>query len=114
MAAYAKLEGKKERNLEVVHVNHDTSQKAMDKYLVKSKINFPGLKQSETTENLLAKIPEVESLNLPTLVIADADGKVILSGSGPECDQVIAKMKKLASTATAPVAPKESTKESTE
>ncbi len=94
MDAYKSLDGKKGRKVEVILLDYDTSQKAMDKYLVKSKINFPGLKQAETEKNYLSKIKAIEGL--PTIVIADANGKVVASGVGQECEKVITKMKQLA------------------
>ena len=74
-------------------MNYDSDQKTMDKYLVKSQINFPGLKQAETEKNFLATIFTVAGL--PSMVLADADGKVVMSGVGGETSKVIAKMKEL-------------------
>lgn len=92
--AYKSLDGKKDRKVEVILLNYDTDQKKMDKYLVDSKINFPGLKQAETEKSYLSKIKPIEGL--PTIVIADADGKVVASGVGAESEKMIAKMKELA------------------
>ncbi len=85
---------KKGNDVEFILMNYDDSQKGMDKYMVKSKINFPGLKNGERESNYLSKV--FETKGLPTLVIADADGKVISSGvGGPEISKVIAKIKTL-------------------
>lgn len=92
--AYKKLDGKKDRKVEVILMDYDTNQKGMDKYMTKSKINFPGLKQAETEKSFLSKVFPVEGL--PTLVIADANGKVVASGVGQECLKVVGKMKELA------------------
>ena len=62
-------------NVEYILMNYDDSQKAMDKYMVKSKINFPALKHSETKTNALATFHKTEFL--PTVVLASAEGKVI-------------------------------------
>lgn len=80
-------------NVEYILMNYDDNQKAMDKYLVKSKINFPGLKNAERDKSFLTKIFPTEAL--PTLVIADSNGKVISSGVGAEVANVLAKAKKL-------------------
>jgi hypothetical protein len=90
--AYASLVGKTSRNTEVILVNHDTSQKAMDKYLVKNKLNFPGLAEKENS--LLTTLFKFEAL--PAMAITDANGKVISSGEGQDCAKVLAKMKSLA------------------
>jgi hypothetical protein len=92
--AYASLVGKTSRNTEVILVNHDTSQKAMDKYLVKNKLNFPGLKLAEKENSLLTTLFKFEAL--PAMAITDANGKVISSGEGQDCAKVLAKMKSLA------------------
>ena len=94
--AYKALDGKKDRKVEVILMNYDSDQKGMDKYMLKSKINFPGLKNKETKGNFLSKIYPAEAL--PSAVIADANGKVIASGVGGAeiAKKVIAKMKQLA------------------
>ena len=94
MDAYKSLDGKPGRKVEVIHVNHDTNQKAMDKYLVKGNINFPGLKQAETAKTPLVSLAPFEAL--PAMVITDANGKVVSSGEGKDCAKVLAKMKSLA------------------
>ena len=74
-------------------MNYDDSQKAMDKYLVKSKINFPGLKIADRAANYLTTVFPAEGF--PSLVIIDANGKVLSSGTGPKVSKVLAKVKKL-------------------
>ncbi len=91
---YKGLDGKKDRKLEIVLVNHDSNQKGMDQYMTKSKINFPGLKHSESNKNALATATKVEYL--PTIVLTDANGKVVASGYGADCAKVIAKAKAVA------------------
>lgn len=88
--AYKKLTGKQNRKVEVIHVNHDASEKAMRKYLAKSKINFPALRHSETQKNLLSKIKPVKSL--PTVLLVDAKGKVL----SDDRNDVLAKLQQLA------------------
>ena len=85
--AYKKLAGKKDRKIEIVHVNYDTNQKALDKYLKKSKINFPALKHSENKTNALATFHKTEFL--PTVVLANSSGKVIST----DLATVLAKLK---------------------
>ncbi len=87
--AYKKVAGKKDRKVEIILVDHDTNQKAMDKYMVKSKINFPGLKRSETEKNLLSQIVKIEYL--PTVILADANGKLISNDEA----KVMSKLKEL-------------------
>lgn len=84
---------KKGDNVEYILMNYDDNQKGMDKYLVKSKINFPGLKVGEREANYLSKIYPVKGF--PSLIIADANGKVVSSGIGPEVEKVLAKVKTL-------------------
>jgi len=85
---------KKGNNVEFILMNYDDSQKGMDKYMVKSKINFPGLKNGERESNYLSKV--FEAKGLPSLVVADANGKVISSGvGGTEISKVLAKIKTL-------------------
>jgi hypothetical protein len=80
-------------NVEYILMNYDDSQKAMDKYLVKSKINFPGLKIADRDANYLTTVFPAEGF--PSLVIIDANGKVLSSGTGPKVSKVLAKVKKL-------------------
>ncbi len=94
MDLYKKLDGKADRKVEVILVNYDINQKSMDKYLTKSKINFPGLKQSETKTNFINQIQKVEN-SLPAIVLADASGKVIDSATGADCNKIIAKIPSL-------------------
>ena len=95
MEAYKDLDGKSNRKVEAILVNHDTNQKAMDKYMTKGKVNFPGLQRAESEKNLLTSISNLKAL--PTMVIADANGKVIMRAEGvDDCEKAIAKMKSLA------------------
>jgi len=80
-------------NVEYILMNYDDNQKAMDKYMVKNKINFPGLKVGERDANYLTKVFPAEGF--PSLVIIDANGKVLSSGIGPAVSKVLAKVKKL-------------------
>ena len=85
---------KKGNNVEFILMNYDDSQKSMDKYMVKSKINFPGLKNGERESNYLSKV--FEAKGLPSLVVTDANGKVISSGvGGIKISKVLAKIKTL-------------------
>jgi hypothetical protein len=87
--AYKKLDGKKDRKIEIVHVNYDANQKGLEKYLKKSKINFPALKLSETKTSALATIHPTKYL--PTVVLANANGKVIST----DLSAALAKLKEL-------------------
>ena len=84
---------RKSGNVEYILMNYDDSQKAMDKYMVKSKINFPGLKNGDRDANYLTKVFPAEGF--PSLVISDANGKVVSSGTGPTVSKVLAKVKQL-------------------
>lgn len=80
-------------NVEFILMNYDDNQKAMDKYLVKSKITFPGLKHAERESNYLSKVFDVKGF--PSIAIVDANGKLVTSGIGAECASVIKKISKL-------------------
>lgn len=84
---------KKGSNVEFILMNYDDNQKAMDSYLVKSKINFPGLKNGERDSNYLSKVFAVKAF--PSIAIVDANGKLVTSGVGAQCASVIKKISKL-------------------
>ena len=91
---YKALDGKKDRKVEFILIDHDINQRGMDKYLVKSKINFPGLKQSETENGFLTKIKPVTG-GLPMVVITDANGKVKEFATEQNCKALVAKIPSL-------------------
>lgn len=91
---YKTIDGNPKRNVEIILIDYDINQRGMDKYLTKSKINFPGLKQAETESNFASTLQKIES-SLPAIVLADANGKVLQFATGKDCSKVVAKVRSL-------------------
>ena len=81
MDAYKKLDGKKDRKVEVILMDYDTNQKGMDKYMTKSKINFPGLKRKLTETSPLTKAHQTKVL--PTVVLATKTHHGVITARAP-------------------------------
>lgn len=90
--AYGNLAAVKAGQVEMLLVDYDRDQADMSKYMVKSKIPFPGLKFEGTPKtHPLAKLGNVTAL--PTLVLVDANGKILASGD--EAKPVLEKLDQL-------------------
>ena len=74
MAQLYKQAGAK-RSYEIILIGYDDDQKAHEKYMSKSKMEWAGLKMSAKKDILKKLVPASEFL--PNLVMMDGDGKII-------------------------------------
>ena len=74
MAQFYKQAGDK-RDYEIVLIGYDDDQKAHEKYMKKSKMEFAGLKMSAKKDILTDLVPK--SAFLPNAVMLDPSGKIV-------------------------------------